>query len=173
VLQTSACWAFWNIPLNPANLIALTLILGIGVDYGVHYHPRLSRTAGDIACPPSAAVAVVVDSSTTIVGFGSLMVASHQRLVSLGRVLTLGVTCCLFIFDDHAAGLTGLDELEPRPGDRAERFSPNWTSKRSCHPSDVATRRIPPRVDRNRSLSNAWNIATQSQITVPVTTKYQ
>ncbi len=34
--------------------------------------------------------------STTLVGFGSLMIASHQGLQSLGRVLTLGVTCCLF-----------------------------------------------------------------------------
>jgi predicted RND superfamily exporter protein len=33
---------------------------------------------------------------TTIVGFGSLMIASHQGLQSLGRVLTIGVTCCLF-----------------------------------------------------------------------------
>ncbi len=33
---------------------------------------------------------------TTLVGFGSLMIASHQGLQSLGRVLTLGVTCCLF-----------------------------------------------------------------------------
>ena len=31
-----------------------------------------------------------------IVGYGSLMVASHQGLQSMGRVLTLGVTCCLF-----------------------------------------------------------------------------
>ncbi len=31
-----------------------------------------------------------------MVGFGSLMIASHQGLQSLGRVLTLGVTCCLF-----------------------------------------------------------------------------
>jgi len=34
--------------------------------------------------------------SNTMVGFGSLMIASHQGLQSLGRVLTLGVSCCLF-----------------------------------------------------------------------------
>jgi hypothetical protein len=38
----------------------------------------------------------MVDSLTTIVGYGSLMIASHQGLQSMGRVLTLGVTCCLF-----------------------------------------------------------------------------
>ena len=31
-----------------------------------------------------------------MVGFGSLMIASHQGLQSLGRVLTIGVSCCLF-----------------------------------------------------------------------------
>ena len=45
---------------------------------------------------PGTAVAVLVDALTTLVGFGSLMIASHQGLQSLGRVLTLGVTCCLF-----------------------------------------------------------------------------
>ncbi len=45
---------------------------------------------------PGTAVAVLVDALTTIVGFGSLMIATHQGLQSLGRVLTIGVTCCLF-----------------------------------------------------------------------------
>ena len=44
----------------------------------------------------STAVAVLVDAITTIVGFGSLMIASHRGLQSLGRVLTIGVTCCMF-----------------------------------------------------------------------------
>jgi uncharacterized protein len=29
-----------------------------------------------------------------MVGFGSMMLASHRGLASLGRVLTLGVLCC-------------------------------------------------------------------------------
>lgn len=96
MLQTFGLLGILNVPLNPANLIALPLILGIGVDYGVHIIHDYREQKGRYRMSPSAAVAVVVDSSTTIVGFGSLMVASHQGLVSLGRVLTLGVTCCLF-----------------------------------------------------------------------------
>jgi hypothetical protein len=41
-------------------------------------------------------VAVFVDSLTTIVGYGALMVASHRGLQSLGRVLTIGVSTCFF-----------------------------------------------------------------------------
>lgn len=85
-----------NIPLNPANLIALPLILGIGVDYGVHIIHDFLDQPGRYRMSASTAVAVVVDSLTTIVGFGALMIASHQGLQSLGRVLAIGVSCCLF-----------------------------------------------------------------------------
>jgi predicted RND superfamily exporter protein len=83
-----------DIPLNPANLIALPLIVGIGVDYGVHIVHNFLEQRGRYRITPATAIAVAVDSITTIIGFGSLMIASHQGLQSLGRVLTLGITCC-------------------------------------------------------------------------------
>ncbi len=96
VLQTFGLLGYLNIPLNPANLIALPLILGIGVDYGVHIVHEFRERQGPYRMSPGTAVAVLVDALTTLVGFGSLMIATHQGLQSLGRVLTLGVTCCLF-----------------------------------------------------------------------------
>jgi predicted RND superfamily exporter protein len=96
VLQTFGLLGLLDIPLNPANLIALPLILGIGVDYGVHIVHEFRESRGPYRMSPGTAVAVLVDALTTLVGFGSLMIASHQGLQSLGRVLTLGVTCCLF-----------------------------------------------------------------------------
>jgi hypothetical protein len=96
VLQMFGLLGLLNIPLNPANLIALPLILGIGVDYGVHIVHEFRESDGPYHISPGTAVAVLVDALTTLVGFGSLMIASHQGLQSLGRVLTLGVTCCLF-----------------------------------------------------------------------------
>jgi predicted RND superfamily exporter protein len=96
VLQTFGLLGFLNIPLNPANLIALPLILGIGVDYGVHIVHEFRECKGPYRMSPGTAVAVLVDALTTIVGFGSLMIATHQGLQSLGRVLTIAVTCCLF-----------------------------------------------------------------------------
>ena len=96
LLQTFGLMGLLDIPLNPANLIALPLILGIGVDYGVHIVHDYLEQRGRYRISPATAIAVVVDSVTTIIGFGSLMIASHQGLQSLGRVLTLGVTCCTF-----------------------------------------------------------------------------
>ena len=96
VLQMFGLLGLLDIPLNPANLIALPLILGIGVDYGVHIVHDYRESRGPYRMSPGTAVAVLVDALTTLVGFGSLMLATHQGLQSLGRVLTLGVTCCLF-----------------------------------------------------------------------------
>ena len=96
VLQMFGLLGLLDIPLNPANLIALPLILGIGVDYGVHIVHEFREQQGPYRMSPATAVAVLVDALTTLVGFGSLMIATHQGLQSLGRVLTLGVTCCLF-----------------------------------------------------------------------------
>lgn len=83
-------------PLNPANMIVLPLILGIGVDDGVHVVHDYLRRKGAYRMSASTASAVLITSLTTMVGFGSLMIASHRGLQSLGRVLTIGVTCCLF-----------------------------------------------------------------------------
>jgi hopanoid biosynthesis associated RND transporter like protein HpnN len=94
MVQTFGLMGLLNIPLNPANLIALPLIVGIGVDYGVHIVHNFLEQRGPYRMTPATAIAVTVDSLTTIIGFGSLMIASHQGLQSLGRVLTLGITCC-------------------------------------------------------------------------------
>ena len=55
---------------------------------------RLQRV--EVAAIRRSGRAILVASLTTMVGFGSLMIASHRGLQSLGRVLTLGVSCCLF-----------------------------------------------------------------------------
>ncbi|MDR1484702.1 MAG: MMPL family transporter [Planctomycetaceae bacterium] len=85
-----------DIPLNPANLIVLPLILGIGIDSGVHIIHDYRSQSGKYKITASTALAVLITSLTTIIGFGSMMIASHRGLQSLGRVLVIGVACCLF-----------------------------------------------------------------------------
>jgi hypothetical protein len=84
-----------GVPLNPANMIVLPLLLGIGIDDGVHVLHDFRSSRGRYRLSASTANAVLITSLTTMVGFGSLMIASHQGLQSLGRVLTIGVSCCL------------------------------------------------------------------------------
>jgi hopanoid biosynthesis associated RND transporter like protein HpnN len=92
LLETLGLMGLLDIPLNPANMIVLPLTLGLGMDTGINLiyemrcHRGRYRGAGN-----SVIVAVVVNTLTTMVGFGALMVANHQGLQSLGRVLTISM----------------------------------------------------------------------------------
>ena len=83
--------------LNPANMIAFPLILGVGADNGVHVlHDYRSRGKGNsYFLAASTGWGIMVAALTTILGFGTLMIASHRGLASLGLILTLGVSCCM------------------------------------------------------------------------------
>jgi uncharacterized protein len=105
MLQMFGLMGLLDIPLNAANMIVLPLILGIGVDNGVHVvHDYRRQRFGDYRLSDSTANAVFINSVGNMVGFGSLMIASHRGLQSLGRVLTIGMACCLF----SALALPGL-----------------------------------------------------------------
>jgi hypothetical protein len=87
-----------GVPLNPANLIILPLIVGIGVDGGVHVlHDFRARRGSRYRVSGSVFGAIVLNQLTTVVGFGSLMMAAHRGLFSLGFVLTLGVVNCMVV----------------------------------------------------------------------------
>lgn len=86
-----------GIGLNPANLIVLPLILGIGIDDGVHVIHDFRMQTGRYQIAPSTINAITLTSLTSMIGFGSMLVASHQGLVSLALVLVIGVGSCLFV----------------------------------------------------------------------------
>lgn len=86
-----------GIQFNLANLVILPLILGIGVVDGVHvlHRNREEPECGKNVISKSTGQAVVLTSLTTMIGFGSLMVADHRGVCSVGLVLTLGVGSCM------------------------------------------------------------------------------
>ena len=85
-----------RIPFNAANTIILPLLLGIGIDNGVHVvHDWRSQPVGAYRMRSSMAVAMLLCSATTMAGFCSMIFARHQGLRTLGQVLTLGIACCL------------------------------------------------------------------------------
>jgi predicted RND superfamily exporter protein len=94
-VQLCGLLGWLDIPLNPANMIVLPLLLGIGVDDGVHLVHHWRRQGGRFRLSDSLTVALLLNSTTTMAGFGSLILARHQGLASLGQVLTLGVMTCL------------------------------------------------------------------------------
>jgi uncharacterized protein len=87
-----------GIQFTVANMVALPLLLGIGLDSGVHMVYRSRETAG--AAPLETLVsgtgtAVSVAALTNAVGFASLMAADYRAMQGFGLLLTLGI--CLSI----------------------------------------------------------------------------
>lgn len=88
---TVAAAVLLEIPFNFADVIVLPLLLGIGVDSGIHLVHR-ARTEGTAdLLRTSTARAVAYSALTTIASFGTLGFASHRGLATLGQLLTLGV----------------------------------------------------------------------------------
>jgi uncharacterized protein len=119
--------------MNFINIFVTTMIIGIGVDYGVHLlHrfqevqdlPRAEFESGIV----ETGKAVVAASVSTIFGFGSIMFSHYPGLVSTGKVAILGAlsTCLVSItlvpavlswrYDRRQRRRKGipLDQVEPR-----------------------------------------------------------
>ena len=68
--------------VNFLNFIALPITFGIGVDYGVNIFQRyrLEKQKGIINVLEQTGGAVLLASLTTVIGYGSLLIASNQRV---------------------------------------------------------------------------------------------
>jgi predicted RND superfamily exporter protein len=82
----------FGIKFNMANVWGLPLIIGASAEYGVNVLLRSveARAHGGPLLARSTVAAVLFNGLTTIVGFGSLLVAHHQGMWSLGLLLTIG-----------------------------------------------------------------------------------
>jgi hopanoid biosynthesis associated RND transporter like protein HpnN len=82
--------------LTMLNVMAIPMIVGIGIDDGVHVLHRY-KFEGLTETPivlRSTGKAVLLTSLTTMVGFGSLMTASYRGWVGFGTLLVIGVGAC-------------------------------------------------------------------------------
>jgi hopanoid biosynthesis associated RND transporter like protein HpnN len=95
----------FDIQLNPANIMTLPLVIGIGVTNGIHILNRYAEEQTPSILARSTGKAVLVSGLTAIAGFGSLMLAKHQGIQSLGYVMSCGLATCMI------AGLTFLPAL--------------------------------------------------------------
>ncbi|QEL13209.1 MMPL family transporter [Limnoglobus roseus] len=97
IVATLGVMGLAGVPLNPANLIALPLIVGVGVDNGVHVlHDYADRLPGRLyRLSAATGRGITVAALTTVLGFGTLTLARHRGMASLGLALALGVTFCM------------------------------------------------------------------------------
>jgi len=84
-----------HIPLNPANIMTLPLVIGIGVTNGIHILNRYAEEQTPSILTRSTGKAVLVSGLTTIAGFGSLALGKHRGLQSLGYVMSTGLATCM------------------------------------------------------------------------------
>jgi len=83
-------------PFNYVNVLVLPVIVGIGIDNGIHVIHRFRQSGTVREIVTETGRALVMTSVTTMVGFGSLMISRYRGLVSLGFVATLGMLLCLY-----------------------------------------------------------------------------
>lgn len=77
----------WNL----ASLAALPLLLGTGIDYGIHIMLAMARENNDIRkVQTTTGRAVFFSGATTVIGFSSLMFAGNQGVASLGTACCIG-----------------------------------------------------------------------------------
>jgi preprotein translocase subunit SecF len=84
-----------GVDFNPANIMTLPLVIGIGVTNGIHILNRFAEEQHPGILSKSTGKAVLVSGLTTIAGFGSLIPAKHEGIASLGIVMSAGVAACM------------------------------------------------------------------------------
>ena len=76
------------------NILAVPLIIGIGIDDGVHILHRWKMEKNLDIVYRSTGKAILLTSLTTMLGFGSLWFATYRGLGSMGIALFIGVGTC-------------------------------------------------------------------------------
>ncbi len=116
--------AAMGVAMNFMNIFVTTMIIGIGVDYGVHMLHRYRELAG--ADDEAYAVglsetgkAIVLAALSTIVGFGSLSLSHYPGLQSMGKVSILGAVSTALVAISVLPAYMGRRIARHRPGGAA------------------------------------------------------
>jgi hopanoid biosynthesis associated RND transporter like protein HpnN len=92
-VMTAAFTYLADMPFNFANVVVLPLLLGIGVDSGIHlvHRHRMGLFGADTILRTGTAQAVFFSALTTIVSFSTLGFSNHLGIASFAQLLTVGI----------------------------------------------------------------------------------
>ncbi len=100
-LMMSVVWLFGlmgllGIEFTIINVIGFPLLIGIGIDDGVHviHRYRVEGKARLNYAMSSIGKAILLTSVTTMLGFGSLMSSDYRGYIGFGLVVTIGIGLC-------------------------------------------------------------------------------
>jgi hopanoid biosynthesis associated RND transporter like protein HpnN len=83
-----------NIKFNFINVGIVALIFGMGIDYGVHFLHRFLQEKNGFVAISKTGRAIFISATTTMAGFGAIMLAKFRGLNSMGEVLLVGIGMC-------------------------------------------------------------------------------
>jgi hopanoid biosynthesis associated RND transporter like protein HpnN len=111
-VATVGCMAALGLPLNLLNVLVIPLLLGIGVDSGIHLVHRAEHPvrAGEELLETTTARAVFFSALTTAMSFGTLALSSHRGVAGLGIALSFGM---IFVVLCNLVVLPALLALRP------------------------------------------------------------
>ena len=117
VLWTLGMMYVFDLEFNLANVWALPLIIGTAAEFGLNMFLRFQegRDTGGPWLAQSTVMAVVLNGFTTMVGFGSLLVAHHRGIFGLGLLLTIGMIASLLSALFVLPALLGIVYGQPTP----------------------------------------------------------
>jgi len=97
-MLTGAAMVLFGIPFNFANIIAIPMLLGLGVDNAIHmvHRARDGSLANRDLLKTTTSRAIFFSSLTTLFSFGNLIVSPHDGTASLGLVLLFGVLFLIY-----------------------------------------------------------------------------
>ena len=95
ILWTLGLMGVFGIKFNPANIVTLPLIIGIGMSFGVYIIDRYDEDKQvNIFCT-STGKAMFLTGLTTAISFACMIPGAYRGLSSLGLVMTISMTLCL------------------------------------------------------------------------------
>ena len=88
---------FFHWDFNPANFVAVPMLLGIGCVFGLHSVLRIRELGHDRILSCSTGPAILLSATTTMAGFASLGLAEHRGIASLGWLVTISLLVNTFL----------------------------------------------------------------------------
>ena len=97
VLNLLGIMGYFGWVFNPANFVAIPMLLGIGSVFGLHSVLRMRDLGDDRLLCCSTGPAILLSAATSAAGFASLTVAAHLGIASLGALVSLGLSLNAFV----------------------------------------------------------------------------
>ncbi|MFN3202099.1 MAG: MMPL family transporter [Bradymonadia bacterium] len=90
-------FALTGLQFDFANVVALPLVMGLAVDYGVWLAHRITDhpEEGPWASARAAGRPILLAAATTLSGLGAVMTGQYAGMVGVGRSVTIGLTACV------------------------------------------------------------------------------